>query len=57
MKIIAVAADDFSLLIFHLDMSQAFMQAPVKEKIYMRLPPKCGELSGNIVMLLKCDLV
>ena len=40
---------------YHLDVSQAFVQAPLKENIFIRLPPSCGELSGKIVRLLKCQ--
>ena len=39
MKIIAVAANELGLPVFHLDVSQAFVQAPLEEEIYMRLPP------------------
>ena len=40
---------------YHLDVSQAFVQATLKKKIYMRFPPGCGELSENISRLLKCQ--
>ena len=36
-------------------MSWAFVQAPLEEEIYMRLPPGCGKLSGRVVKLLKCQ--
>ena len=52
-KMIASIANEKGLLVFHLDVSQAFVQAPLEEEIYMRLPPGCGELSGNVVKLLK----
>ena len=31
------------------------MQAPPEGEIYMRLPPGCGEPSGKVVTLLKCQ--
>ena len=54
-KIIAVAANELGLPVFHLDVSQAFMQASLTKEIYMHLPLGCGELSGKIVRLLKCQ--
>ena len=54
-KMIAAIANEKDLSVFHLDVSQAFVQAPLEEEIYMRLPPGCGELSGNVVKLLKCQ--
>ena len=38
-KIIAAAANELGLPVFHLDVSQAFVQAPLHGEIYMRLPP------------------
>ena len=40
---------------YHLDVSQAFVQVPLKEEIFMRLLPGCGELSGKTVRLSKCQ--
>ena len=54
-KMIAAIANEKSLPVFHLDVSQAFVQAPLEEEIFMRLPPGCGELSGKVVKLLKCQ--
>ena len=54
-KMIAAVANEKGLPVYHLDVSQAFVQAPLKEDIFMRLPPGCGELSGKIVRLLKCQ--
>ena len=54
-KMIAAVADEKDLPVYHLDVSQTFVQAPLKEEIFMRLPPGCGELPGNIVRLLKCQ--
>ena len=38
-KMIAAIANEKSLPVFHFDVSQAFVQAPLEEEIYMRLPP------------------
>ena len=54
-KMIAAVAYEKGLPVYHLDVSQAFVQAPLKEEIFMRLPPGCGELSGKIVRLQKCQ--
>ena len=54
-KMIAAIANEKGLPVFHLDVSQSFMQAPLEEEIYMRLPPGCGEFSGKVVKLLKCQ--
>ena len=51
-KMIAAIANEKGLSVFHLDVSWAFVQGPL-EKIYMRPPPGCGELSGKVVKLLK----
>ena len=53
-KMIAAIANEKGFFVFHLDVSQAFVQAPLEEEIYMRLRPGCGELSGQVVKLLKC---
>ena len=52
-KMIAAIANEKGLPVFHLDVSQAFVQAPLENEIYMRLPPGCDELSGKVVKLLK----
>ena len=52
---LAVVANELGLPVFHLDVSQAFVQAPLEEEIYMRLPLGCGELSNRVVKLLKCQ--
>ena len=52
---LVVVANELGVPVFHLDMSQAFVQAPLEEEIYMRLPPGCGELSNRVVKLLKCQ--
>ena len=42
-----------SLPVQHLDVCQVFVQTPLKENIFMRSPPGCGERSRKIVRLLK----
>ena len=54
-NMIAAVAIERGLPLYHRDVSQAFMEAPLREEIFMRLPPGCGELSGKIVWLLKCQ--
>ena len=39
LKMIAAIANEKGLPVFHLDVSQAFVQVPLEEEIYMRLPP------------------
>ena len=52
---LVVVANELGLPVFHLDMSQAFVQAPLEEEKYMRLAPGCCELSNRVVKLLKCQ--
>ena len=54
-KMIAAIANEKSLPVFYLEVFQAFVQAPLEEEIYMRPPPACGELSGKVVKVLKCQ--
>ena len=54
-KMIVAIANEIGLPVFLLDVSQAFVQTPLEEKTYMRLPPGYGELSGKVVKLLKCQ--
>ena len=54
-KMIAVIANEKGLPGFHLDVSQAFVQAHLQEEIFMRLPQGCGNLSRKVVKLLKCQ--
>ena len=51
-KMIATIANEKGLSVFHLGVSQALVQAPLEEEIFMRLLPGCGELSGKVVKLL-----
>ena len=44
-KMMAAIANEKGLPVYHLDVSQAFLQAPLVEGIYMRPPPGCGEPS------------
>ena len=41
-KVIAIAANDFGLPVFHLDVSQAFVQAPLEEEIYTQHASSSG---------------
>ena len=54
-KMKAAIANEKGLPVFYLEVSQAFVQAPLEEEIYMRPPPGCGELSGKVVKVLKCQ--
>ena len=54
-NMIAAIANEKGLPVFHLNESQALVQAPLKEEVYTRLPPGCGELFGKVVKLLKCQ--
>lgn len=40
---LATMANELGMRDFHLDVSQAFVQAPLEEVIYMHLPPGRGE--------------
>ena len=53
-KTIVVIANEKGLPFF-VDVSQAFVQAPLHEETFMRLPQGCGDLSGKVVKLLKCQ--
>ena len=52
---IAAVTNEKGLPVFHLDVSQAFAQAPLEKEIHMRLPPGCSKLSGKFVKLFKCQ--
>ena len=54
-KMITSVVNEKGLPVYHLDLSQAFVQASLKKEIIMHLPPSCGELSGKIVRLQKCQ--
>ena len=54
-KMIVAVDNQKGLPVYHLNVSQAFVQAPLKEESYMRLPPGCGGLSGKNVRLQKCQ--
>ena len=38
-KMIAAVANEKGLPMYHMDVSQAFLQAPLMEDIFVRLPP------------------
>ena len=54
-KMIAAIVNEKGLPVFHVDVSQTLVQAPLEEEIYMRLPTGCSELSGKVVKILKCQ--
>ena len=51
---IAAVANEKGLPVYHLDVSQAFAQLPLKEENFIHFPPSC-ELSGKTMRLLKCQ--
>ena len=52
-KIAVAVANEKCWLLRHLDMKQAFIQPPLDEAVYMRLPADCGDMSGDDVVLLQ----
>ena len=54
-KMIVAVANQKGLPVYHLNVSQAFEHALLKEVIFLRLLPGCGGLSGNNVRLQKCQ--
>ena len=54
-KMIATVANEKGFHVYHPDVSQAFVQASVKEEIFRSLPSGCDPLSGKVVRLLKCQ--
>lgn len=52
-KIVLVWGNHMGYLTYHLDVKQAFTQAPLDYKVIMKLPGGCGELSGKYVELKK----
>ena len=44
-KMIAAVANEKGMPVYHLDVSRAFVQATLKETIFMCPSPGCGELS------------
>ena len=52
---IATVSNEKGLPVYHLDVSQPFVQAPLKKEIPMRLSPGCSKLSRKVVRLLKCQ--
>lgn len=55
MKTIAVIGDELGLSVFHVDIPQAFVQAPLEE-MCNRLPLWSGKLSDEIVKLLNVSM-
>ena len=50
-RMLTAFACEHDLDMHHLDAEQAFIQSELDEEIFMRLPPGCGDVSGNAVLL------
>ena len=50
-KIIAAVENEHGLKVVHLDVARVFVRAKLDAEIYMKLPDRCGDLSGKIVRL------
>lgn len=50
-RLLAAIACDLDWDFVHFDATQAFVQSPLEEDIYIRLPKSCGSLSGKVVKL------
>ena len=50
-RLLAALACELDLDLCHFDAEQAFVQSNLDEVVYIRLPPGCGTLSGNVVKL------
>ena len=48
-KTVSAVANQMGLTIYHLDVKQAYTKARLDNKIVMKLPGGCGELSGKYV--------
>ena len=51
MKVVEAVANERGLLLRHLDINQAFIQAYLDDVVYIRLPAGCGDMSGEVVLL------
>ena len=56
-RLLAAFANEYDLELCHFDVDQAFVRADLKEDVFMRLPERCGALSGKIVKLNKSLMV
>ena len=50
-RLLAALACELNLDLCHFDAEQAFVQSDLDEVVYIRLPPGCGALSGQVVRL------
>ena len=50
-RLLAALACELDLDLCHFDAEQAFVQSGLDEVMYIRLPPRCGALSGKVVRL------
>ena len=46
-------ACEYDLDLCHFDVDQAFVQSDLEKDVFLRLPKRCGDLSGNVVWLNK----
>ena len=49
MKIAVAVANEKDLLLWHLDVKQAFIKTHLDDAAYKRLSPGCGDMSGEVV--------
>ena len=50
-RLLAAIACEFAWDLCHFDAEQAFVQSKLDERVFIRLPPGCGEISGKVVKL------
>ena len=53
-KLVMAVAVQEEWPLYHLDVTQAFVQAKVDTDVFMKLPEGCSEMTGSIVKLEKC---
>ena len=51
--LLPASTNEYDLELCHSDVDQAFVRADLKEDVFVRLPDRCGTLSGKIVKLHK----
>ena len=53
MRLLSVIACELDPDVCHFDVEQAFVQSKLDEDVFLRLPRRCGRLSGKVVRLNK----